>query len=218
MSAYTETLLHKVQDRLSDMMDYAVNDLKIEPDVFFQLFATSKFARRIEAGDKILVYGRSGIELAQDVLLEKTDRTDFSPSRPNMQRTPAYWAGWIIAYYQWRSEWTFLEISEALPFTTVMQMYKIYHEAPEDRFADAADRIMAEKHPETRLRRIRNAYGCSQSELAKASGVGLRSIQLYEQRKKNINHAEAWHLKSLAQVLGCSIEDLFEPTRISTLG
>lgn len=218
MSAYTETLLHKVQDRLSDMMDYAVNDLKIEPDVFFQLFATSKFARRIEAGDKILVYGRSGIELAQDVLLEKTDRTDFSPSRPNMQRTPAYWAGWIIAYYQWKSEWTFLEISEALPFTTVMQMYKIYHEAPEDRFADAADRIMAEKHPETRLRRIRNAYGCSQSELAKASGVGLRSIQLYEQRKKNINHAEAWHLKSLAQVLGCSIEDLFEPTRISTLG
>lgn len=190
----------------------------MEPDVFFQLFATSKFARRIEAGDKILVYGRSGIELAQDVLLEKTDRTDFSPSRPNMQRTPAYWAGWIIAYYQWRSEWTFLEISEALPFTTVMQMYKIYHEAPEDRFADAADRIMAEKHPETRLRRIRNAYGCSQSELAKASGVGLRSIQLYEQRKKNINHAEAWHLKSLAQVLGCSIEDLFEPTRISTLG
>ena len=218
MSAYTETLLHKVQDRLSDMMDYAVNDIKMEPDVFFQLFATSKFARRIEAGDKILVYGRSGIELAQDVLLEKTDRTDFSPSRPNMQRTPAYWAGWIIAYYQWRSEWTFLEISEALPFTTVMQMYKIYHEAPEDRFADAADRIMAEKHPETRLRRIRNAYGCSQSELAKASGVGLRSIQLYEQRKKNINHAEAWHLKSLAQVLGCSIEDLFEPTRISTLG
>lgn len=218
MSAYPETLLYNVQDILADMMDYAVNDIKMEPDVFFQLFATSKFARRIEAGDKILVYGRSGIELAQDVLLEKTDRTDFSPSRPNMQRTPAYWAGWIIAYYQWKSEWTFLEISEALPFTTVMQMYKIYHEAPEDRFADAADRIMAEKHPETRLRRIRNAYGCSQSELAKASGVGLRSIQLYEQRKKNINHAEAWHLKSLAQVLGCSIEDLFEPTRISTLG
>ena len=162
------------------MTDYAVSDLKIDPDVFFQLFATSKYARRIEAGDKILIYGRSGIELAQDVLLEKTDRTDFAPSKPNMHRTPAYWSGWILAYYQWRSEWTFLEISETLPFTTVMQMYKVYHEAPEDRFADDVERVMLEKHPETRLKRIRTAYGCSQSELAKASGVGLRSIQLYE--------------------------------------
>lgn len=214
MSAYRETLLYDVKTLLADMMDYAVRDLKMEPDFFFQLFAASTIASRIENGDSVLILGYSGIELAQNVLLERTDRTDFPPAKPNMKRTAAYWAGWILAYYQWRSGWTFSEIFEALPVSTIMQMYHIYHEAPEDRFADTADQIMAEKFPETRLKRIRSASGRSQSELAKASGVGLRSIQLYEQRKKDINHAEARHLKSLAQALGCSMEDLLEPVRI----
>ena len=31
---------------------------------------------------------------------------------------------------------------------------------------------------ETNLKRFRSAYGCSQSELAKLSGVSLRSIQI----------------------------------------
>ena len=54
------------------------------------------------------------------------------------------------------------------------------------------------------------AYGCSQAELAKKSGVGLRSIQLYEQRKKDINKAGAESLYKISKVLGCAMEDLLE--------
>ena len=46
--------------------------------------------------------------------------------------------------------------------------------------------------------------------MAKKSGVGLRSIQLYEQRQKDINKASAESLYKISKVLGCAMEDLLE--------
>ena len=69
---------------------------------------------------------------------------------------------------------------------------------------------MKEHFPETNLKRIRTTYGCTQAELSKRSGVSLRSIQMYEQRNKNINKASVETIYSLAKVLGCSMEDLIE--------
>ena len=63
---------------------------------------------------------------------------------------------------------------------------------------------------DTSLKRIRTAYGCTQAELAKRSDVSLRSIQIYEQRNKNINKASAETLLRLSKALGCTIEDLME--------
>ena len=62
----------------------------------------------------------------------------------------------------------------------------------------------------TNLKRIRTAYGCSQSELARRSGVSLRSIQMYEQRNKDINKGQSGAIMSLSRALGCSMEDLLE--------
>ena len=42
------------------------------------------------------------------------------------------------------------------------------------------------------------------------SGVSLRSIQMYEQRNKDINKAQAESLYCLAKALGCTMEDLLE--------
>ena len=60
------------------------------------------------------------------------------------------------------------------------------------------------------MKRIRTAYGCTQAELAKRSGVSLRSIQMYEQRNKDTNKASAETLLRLSKVLGCTMEDLME--------
>ena len=62
----------------------------------------------------------------------------------------------------------------------------------------------------TNLKRIRTLYGCTQAELARRSNVSLRSIQMYEQRNKDINKASAETILSLAKVLGCTMEDLLE--------
>ena len=70
--------------------------------------------------------------------------------------------------------------------------------------------MLLENFRDTNLKRIRTVYGCTQAELAKRSGVSLRSIQMYEQRNKDINKAGAETLYRISKVLGCAMEDLLE--------
>ena len=65
-------------------------------------------------------------------------------------------------------------------------------------------------HPKTNLKRIRTNKGYSQKQLAELTGVGLRAIQTYEQRQKDINKAQSGSLFRLAKALGCTMEDLLE--------
>ena len=78
------------------------------------------------------------------------------------------------------------------------------------KFADIADAKVRAYFTDTNLKRIRTTYGCTQAELAKRSGVSLRSIQMYEQHNKDINKASAETVLSFAKVLGCTMEDLLE--------
>lgn len=58
------------------------------------------------------------------------------------------------------------------------------------------------------LQEMRKKRGYSQSELAAASGVKLRSIQGYEIDKLNINQANLTTLCNLAIALNCKITDI----------
>ena len=89
-------------------------------------------------------------------------------------------------------------------------MYYTLHEADITKFVEIVDARIREHFKDTNLKRIRISYGCTQKELAKRSGVSLRSIQMYEQRNKDINKASAEALYCISRVLGCTIEDLLE--------
>ena len=62
----------------------------------------------------------------------------------------------------------------------------------------------------TNLQRIRLERGLSQSQLAKAANVKLRSIQAYEQKTKDINKAQLQSACTLAKALSIRPEDLLE--------
>lgn len=73
--------------------------------------------------------------------------------------------------------------------------------------------IFDEMRTDARSHQLANsarAAGLSQSQLAKASGVGVRSIQLYEQRQKDINKAQGIALYRLSRALRCTMEQLLE--------
>ena len=61
------------------------------------------------------------------------------------------------------------------------------------------------------LKRIREENGLSQGKLATAAGIGLKSLQFYEQGLRDINKAQALTIYRLARALGCQMEDLIEP-------
>lgn len=208
--AYREIYLSKAQAALGDAFDYAVNTCKIPGEDFVKLFITSTVSRRMENGEPSALAGKSGIEIASDVMLETTGKSLDAEPAETLSRSKEYWIGWAVAYYQWYSARSYSEIFKTLSFDELQNMYYTLHEADISKFADIADERLREHFKDTNLKRIRTAYGCTQAALAKESGVTLRSIQMYEQRRKDINKASAETLYRIAKVLGCTIENLIE--------
>ena len=208
--AYRETYLSKAQAALGDAFDYAVNACQIPGADFIKLFTASTVSKRMENGEPSLLAGKSGIEIAIEVVQETTGKLLEAEPPEQFGRSPEYWIGWAVCYYQWVSARSYSDIFHVLSFEELERMYCTLHEADVSKFAEIAEERMRDFFQETNLKRVRGAYGCTQAELAKRSGVSLRSIQMYEQRNKNINKANAETLYRIARVLGCTMEDLIE--------
>ena len=174
------------------------------------LFLVSSVSKRMENGEPACLAGKSGIELAMQVLEETKGQTDLPEPAERYGRSREYWVGWGVAYYQWYSGRKYSEIFQVFSFGDFQKMYDVLHEADVSKFVDIVDARVREHFSETNLKRIRTTYGCTQAELAERSGVSLRSIQMYEQRNKNINRASGESLYRLSKVLGCTVEDLIE--------
>lgn len=208
--AYQETYLSKAQAALGDAFDYAINTCRIPGSDFIKLFTASSVSRRMENGEPAYLAGKSGIEIAADVLLESTGKQLEAEPQEHFGRSREYWIGWAVCYYQWFSARSYLDIFKVLSYEDLANMYYTLHEADITKFVDIADEKIREHFKDTNLKRIRSSYGCTQAELAKRSGVTLRSIQMYEQRNKDINKASADALYRISRVLGCSMESLLE--------
>ena len=210
MRAYQEIYLSKAQSVLGDAFDYAVNNCGISGNDFVKMFIVSPVSKRIENGEPAFLAGKSGIEIVRGIVAETKGQEIQIESQEHFGRSVEYWIGWAVAYYQWYSDRKYSDIFKVISFADLQKMYYTLHEADITKFVDIVDSRMKEYFPETNLKRIRKAYGCTQSELSELSGVSLRSIQMYEQRNKNINKASVDTMYRLAKVLGCTIEDLLE--------
>ncbi len=208
--AYPETYLSKAQSLMGDAFDYAVNIYGVPGDVFVRIFIASPTSTRLENGDPQCLAGKSGIEIAAEIISEALGEREQIEILPRMERSEEYWIGWAAAYYQWYSGRKYSELFGIYSFDDMKRMFPTLHEADISKFVEITESRMRLLFPETNLKRIRNQYGCSQSELAEMSGVGLRSIQMYEQRNKDINKASAESLFRLSKALGCRMEDLIE--------
>lgn len=192
------------------MIDYAVHDCNYEVDWIVEVFLKSGYAKRFENGNPRVVGGMSGVELARDIVYTVYNEDLVIEAVLPMDKSPEYWAGWALADYQWHSGYRFKDIFEKIKMSEIVNMYHPYHEMDIKHFYDAMDKRMSVVTRETNLKRIREAAGMSQNELAKKSGVSLRSIQMYEQRNNDIDKAQGHTLYKLAVSLGCDIEDLLE--------
>ena len=208
--AYRETYLSKAQSVLGDAFHYAVNTCSISGSDFIKLFVASSVSKRMENGEPAYLAGKSGIEIVVEVIAETMSKEIDEEPQVQIGRSREYWIGWAVAYYQWHSARRYGDIFKAVSFENLQNMYYSLHEADISKFVGVMDLLMQEFFPETNLKRIRTAYGCTQAELAKLSGVSLRSIQMYEQRNKDINKASVETIHRIAKVLGCTIEDLME--------
>lgn len=79
----------------------------------------------------------SGLELVH-VVMERLgkDISQLPPASVPENYSNEYWAGWILAYYQWYSAKSFSEIMEMKSMDSIMRAYYLYHEMDITQFVD----------------------------------------------------------------------------------
>lgn len=209
MHAYDELYLGKARMTLAWMFDYAVNGCRIEIEDYYRMFLMSSYVRRFEIGHCSVVAGLSGVELAQRVILEHDEQAELPDPVFSLERSPEYWLGFYLSYYQWYNNLKFEQITSKVTIRDILLMYRKYHEMDVMHFVAALDEMRQERQV-ARLQEYRKRICLSQRELAEKADVPLRTIQQYEQKQKNINHARVDYVMRLAQALYCRPDDLME--------
>lgn len=99
--AYDKIYLSTAQKCLAHMLDYMVNDLKYPLEKAWKYFWASGHSQNFELGDCTILAGTSGVELARRVLEQAGKPEPVRKASYAYDRSPEYWTGWAIAYYQW---------------------------------------------------------------------------------------------------------------------
>ncbi len=201
--------LDDMRETLGSLFDIGVNEWGVSGEELAQAFVASGVAGQFERCNPAFVAGKSALDLLR-LLAPFVDSDRPVPTEAQVSPLEDYWLGWSLAYYQVETGKTYRQIFEVVPYGELVAMYYPLHEAAEQKFVEVLNERLASAGTPTRLYRQRRLCDLTQKQLADASGVSLRSIQMYEQRQKNINHAAAETVYCLAFALHCSMEDLLE--------
>ena len=208
--AYNEAYLPYAMENLAAMIDCGINQCDFPPQLFYRMFLTSGVASQIEKGNPRYLAGLSGAELASRVI-ELVAGESPKEIDGTFSISPEYWAGWVLAYYQWKSGKSFRLINDnGLDIEKIIALYHPLHEADLDKFASVADRIITEtvNSSASPLKKARERCGLTQEDLSRISGVSLRMIRAYEQKAQDIAKANFSTIERLQSVLHADFSEL----------
>ena len=207
--AYSEMYLEDAMRTLGEAVDFALCDQGLSPVELTTILSNSLEMKQFERGAPRVVCGMSGDELAREIIARAGLKpVKFREAYP-FDRSPQYWAGWVLAYTQWASCLGFSDLFKIAPLDWIIGSYHPLHEASEDIFAELViDKWNKAQADKKGLKAARRAAGLTQKQLAAQSGVKLRAIQLYKQNQLDLRRASVSPALALANTLDCTIEDL----------
>ena len=112
--AYSELYLEDAMNNLGEAFDYAANACNMDKDLFMSFFINTDMSYSFERGNPMVIAGMSGTELVQKTLAKCRYRTDFPDPLDMLVPTEDFWCGWILAYAQWSTGYTFRKIMKII--------------------------------------------------------------------------------------------------------
>lgn len=140
--AYSEDYLWGAQRVLGDMLDFGVNTCQLDMDFIMNKFIESGIADDFAIGNPKYVAGMTGCEVLRTVLEKTGEENPKENDIMYVDKSPEYWTGWVVAFYQWYRNYKFQEIQSKVPVSEVVKMY-ILHEADVMKFVEIMDTRMA---------------------------------------------------------------------------
>lgn len=213
--AYDETYLPDAMANLAGAFDYALNDCGLPVGLFMDFFATSEAAALFGRGTPKYVCGMSGEELVAEIMRQTGWRAFSICRQPHC--APAQHPNTGPDGYSHTANGpgecgsrTFSMCCRSTISCDAPRLCTKPTKADSSTCTTSGPPIIAP----------RATPGCTRSACAPdsanpgwpaRSGVTLRSIQMYEQRRKDLGKAAVSTVLALARTLGCRIEDLLEP-------
>lgn len=117
------------QRNLGDFFDYGINTCRYSVPFLVKIFLDSGIARLFGEGSPKYVTGKSGCEILWDCLWELRYPLPKEPAAMYKEKSPEYWGGHVLAYYQWSRNITFEKIWERIPMEQIIDTYWPLHEA-----------------------------------------------------------------------------------------
>ncbi len=143
--AYKKMYLNDAMRNLAVMLDCGVRKYGYSIQDFYKKFLMSDVSRQFANGNPRYLVGLSGAELT-DMVVQQSGNAVSDKNDGTYTVGPEFWAGWVLAYYQWRSRRSFAYLQKkGLGITEVISMYNPLHEADVMKFVDAADSIINRK-------------------------------------------------------------------------
>lgn len=140
--AYKKTYLNGAMHNLAVMMDCGVRKYGYSIQDFYEKFLSSEVAKQFANGNPRYLVGMSGAELA-DLVVQSSGSPISEKNDGTYTVGPEYWAGWVLAYYQWLTRRSFAFIQrKGMDIKEVIRLYYPLHEADLSKFADTANSIM----------------------------------------------------------------------------
>ncbi len=206
--AYNPLYLSKASRAVGNMLHDAVLEFGMDGTDFLKRFIQSNVAEQIENGNPKYIAGKSGLELFLEVMEKTTGKNCDTELIECYDRSNVYWVGWVLTHYQWYSGRTFKSILDTVPYSELLGLYGILHEADIQKSYEVLDAHFAKS--ESKLKIDRKHCGLTQEALANTSGVSLNTIRAYERKSKDLNKAQFDIVLRLAKALKCEVSDLAE--------
>lgn len=137
--AYEEDYLWGAQRILGDMFDFGVNTCNLDIDFIMDKFVESGVADNFAIGNPKYVAGMTGCEVLRTVLEKTGEKDPIERDIMYVDKSPEYWAGWAIAFYQWYKNYKFQDIKSIVPMSEIVKMY-VLHEADVMKFVETMDK------------------------------------------------------------------------------
>ena len=140
--AYKKTYLSNAMRNLAVMLDCGVNKYGYSLDDFYGKFLSCDVSRQFANGNPRYLVGLSGAELA-DLVMQASGNSVLERNDGSYTVGLEYWAGWVLAFYQWYSDRSFSFMqSKGLGICEVACLYYPLHEADLMKFVEVADGIV----------------------------------------------------------------------------
>lgn len=206
--AYSPLYLDKASRNVANMLHDAVEEYGLDGTEFLRYFIQTGIAEQIENGNPKYLAGKSGMELFLEVMEKTTGKIYEIKSIESYERSPVFWAGWLLTHYQWYSNHSFESILNSISYEELLSLYDTLHEADIQKSYEILDSHFQSN--ESPLKKVRKQTGLTQEELANESGVSVNTIRAYERRSKDLNKAQFNIIIRLTKALKCKVSDLME--------